>query len=46
MALLQLTYITCEPIKFMLSTGTNTDATGEIMKFYAYATDVELAREI
>lgn len=46
MALLQLAYITSEPIKFMLSTGTNADATGEIMKYYEYATDVERAKEI
>ena len=46
MALLQLTYLTSEPIKFVLTSGNEQDATAEIMKFYAYATDVDRAKEV
>jgi hypothetical protein len=46
MAILQLTYINSEPIKFVLTNRTEEDATGEIMKYYAYATDKDRAKEI
>ena len=46
MLLIQLFYLTNEPITFLLSKGKTKEATTEVMKFYAYATDKQKAMEL